>query len=259
MSSKPKERSVEAIDKSNKRKWKQLLLVFCSTLVLILLVPLLWGKIVALLLGLGVFGQLFFKLESFSHLSHQALFEELNLDRYLDFLDYRYRSSKGKKQVFALQSLTYARAVTQFYQGHFQDSLKTLDKVNLDLLPKKSRKELSEVTADLRLQNLLFLRDFEGFSNLFDEVISSFGKNENYHKQRLTAMNHLLSGQEDDFFERIWRGEKLYLVTLLYYRGLNALNKGEVKRARSLFMLIADQNPAFFYVREAKRYVEELA
>ena len=44
-----------------------------------------------------------------------------------------------------------------------------------------------------------------------------------------------------------------------YYSALNHLNQNQPEEAKVCFQEIANENPDLFYVKEAKKYLEELA
>ena len=47
-------------------------------------------------------------------------------------------------------------------------------------------------------------------------------------------------------------------VELCYYKALNYLNQNQPEEAKSCFQEIVNENPDLFYVKEAKKYLEEL-
>ena len=69
----------------------------------------------------------------------------------------------------------------------------------------------------------------------------------------------LLMEKKTDYFS-IWNPEwKLEKIIKNYYAALNHLNQNQPEEARECFQEIVNENPDLFYVREAKKYLEELA
>ena len=55
------------------------------------------------------------------------------------------------------------------------------------------------------------------------------------------------------------RNNHLEQVELCYYKALNHLNQNQPEEAKACFREIVNENPELFYVKEAKKYLEELA
>ena len=52
---------------------------------------------------------------------------------------------------------------------------------------------------------------------------------------------------------------RLQRIEASYYQALNHLNQNNTEEAKVYFAQIAGENPDLFYVREAKKYLEDLS
>ena len=78
--------------------------------------------------------------------------------------------------------------------------------------------------------------------------------------QAVGALNDIfVLKQSNTFFDIVLSQTKLESVTSTYYSGMNAYFQNELKKTKAKFQQIASENPELFYVREAKKYLEELA
>lgn len=65
--------------------------------------------------------------------------------------------------------------------------------------------------------------------------------------------------ESTDLVENLVVEFKIDQLMVDYYSGLNYLNQGKTEEAKACFLQIVDENPDLFYVREAKKYLEELS
>ena len=85
------------------------------------------------------------------------------------------------------------------------------------------------------------------------------GKDVPERSAKLLAIYRVVSGQSTDYFERLAPKYKLYQIEAKYYAGLSYLNQDQSEEAKACFQEIVNENPELFYVKETKKYLEELA
>lgn len=110
-----------------------------------------------------------------------------------------------------------------------------------------------------RILNKINQKDFADFEDSLALYRKMKGKNVPERSAKLLAIYRVVSGQSTDYFERIAPKYKLYQIEAKYYDGLSYLNQNQPEEAKACFQEIVNENPELFYVKEAKKYLEELA
>ena len=158
-----------------------------------------------------------------------------------------------------LQESYLADAQHHYFRGEFEQSLQSLDEMNLKKSRWRRRKVLLTGLSYYRILNKINQKDFADFEDSLALYRKMKGKNVPERSAKLLAIYRVVSGQSTDYFERIAPKYKLYQIEAKYYDGLSYLNQNQPEEAKACFQEIVNENPELFYVKEAKKYLEELA
>ena len=181
-----------------------------------------------------------------------VLQEDVDLDKYVNILRLLPRESKNKKfkREYSQASLL-AEGRYQYLKGNFEQSLRFLNQVDFSLISKKNKNIYMDQLKYYTFLNELYLTKVSE-SGLIPSFI-----NEKLYVQ-LRAILNVVNGEKTDYFS-IWNPEwKLEKIMKNYYSALNHLNQNQPEEAKTCFQEIVNENPDLFYVKEAKKYLEEL-
>ena len=178
----------------------------------------------------------------------EILFTLTELDKYQKYFEYAYRHTFKQDKKAVLQESYLADAQYHYFRGEFEQSLQSLDEMNLKKARWRRRKVLLTGLSYYRILNKINQKDFSDF----EDSLALYRKMKGKHVPER-------SGQSTDYFERLAPEYKLYQIEAKYYAGLSYLNQDQPEEAKAFFQEIVNENPELFYVKEAKKYLEELA
>ena len=89
-----------------------------------------------------------------------------------------------------------------------------------------------------------------------EEMHQSFRTNS--RENSVQNILEIIKGNVSDYVFESEPRTKLVKIGRCYYQALNFLNADNKPAAKVKFQEIANENPELFYVREAKKYLEEL-
>ncbi|SDI73302.1 hypothetical protein [Streptococcus equinus] len=198
---------------------------------------------------------------------NNILIERLELQKFKSLIEtiYSKQLAKGKIKLKKERLDFYlSKAKVLFYQGNFEESLKSLGLLQKnDFLGLNSEIWMLDYYYLLYLNNIFLEKKFSA-----EKILSEISKinggekvqlQKKEYSQEVNALNDIfVLKQNNAFFEILPNRNKLGLVTSIYYSGMNNYFQNEFKKAKENFQKIANENPELFYVREAKKYLEEL-
>lgn len=189
----------------------------------------------------------------------EILFTLTDLDKYQKYFEYAYRHAIKQDKKAGLQESYLADAQYHYFRGEFEQSLQSLNEINIKKARWKRRKVLLTSLSYYRMLNKINQKDFSDFEDSLALYRKMKGKHVPKSSAKLLAIYRVVSGQSTDYFERITPKYKLHRIEANYYAALNHLNQNQPEEAKACFQEIANENPELFYVKEAKKYLEELA
>ena len=191
----------------------------------------------------------------FSAYFRKVLCSDIDMERYRDYFDYAYEKANRRQKRGALQSTHLADAQYHYFRGEFEQSLQSLNEINIKKARWKRRKVLLTSLSYYRILNKINQKDFADFEDSLDLYRKMKGKDVPENSAKLLAIYRVVSGQSTDYFERRAPKYKLYQIEAKYYAGFNHLNQNHPEEAKACFQEIVDENPELFYVKEAKKYL----
>ena len=189
----------------------------------------------------------------------EILFTLIEFDKYQKYFEYAYRHTFKQDKKAGLQESYLADAQYHYFRGEFEQSLQSLNEINIKKARWRRRKVLLTSLSYYRMLNKINQKDFSDFEDRLALYRKMKGKNVPERSAKLLAIYRVVSGQATDYFEKIAPKYKLHQIEAKYYTGLSYLNQTQPEEAKACFREIANENSDLFYVREAKKYLEELA
>ncbi|MBM7643055.1 tetratricopeptide repeat protein [Streptococcus loxodontisalivarius] len=185
------------------------------------------------------------------------LVNQIDIKKYLEFRVYVESKSNKKSKKITRNLLVFSEGVAAYYQGDFEKSLNYLQRSDWRMVSipdrEKMRMNIAYFSGLVRLE-----------SNKGDEVdyfqtigVSKKSKEYKVYKNMISAIQNIYRGNVDDFFEDFIPTNRLSLIMKYYFLALNYVNQDNVNTAKTYFQEIVNENPELFYVREAKKYLEE--
>lgn len=188
------------------------------------------------------------------------LFQHINLKKYRDYINYHY--SKQNKLVPGIE---IKRAIVAFYYGDFAATKTTINNIiakqSRIILPKTTilvakyyfilsliHSKEDNVLIELKIQELDETRygKYDGLKNRLLENCRQI--------HQIVTKKSLVEG-----FENVFGSKELHKIMFHYYSALNYLNQDQPEEAKACFKEIVNENPDLFYVKEAKKYLREMA
>lgn len=155
----------------------------------------------------------------------------------------------GKKKL-QLQS-DFVKAQVAFLRGNFEESLQLLTQLKNNEVFSSSSETLKENQLYYEFLNYCKLSQFENAEILLDKLPEEY-------KESSKFILKVLRGDVSDYVFESEPRTRLVKIGRYYYQALNFLNANNKSAAKAKFQQIASENPELFYVREAKKYLEEL-
>lgn len=208
----------------------------------------------------GLLFYLFKKNQRDRQLIEDILYQNPDIKRYLSYLDYISQKQKNEKQNINLTN----RIIVDFYRGNFEAACLAFDS---ELIVSKNVSENSLLVQKYYhiLSAIHSFKDDNYINQLFLELENINLKNKKNKKfketllQNCSAIRQLIILNESSLvFSKMISSKKLVQLMFDYYEGRNQLIQKNKPAAKAKFQQIANENPELFYVREAKKYLEEL-
>lgn len=178
--------------------------------------------------------------------------EDIDLQKYIDINDTL--TSKGINKFVrreAKETLKLNKAQVLYLKGDFKKSLEMLETFDTNNFSNKIKAYYGDIANYYKLACRLQLKDFNDIDSEIDLL--------NNNKEKLQACLKLARGESTSFFDNWSPKWKLEKMSKWYYAALNHLNQNQPEEAKACFQEIVNENPELFYVKEAKKYLEELA
>ncbi|SDP10143.1 hypothetical protein SAMN05216347_10561 [Streptococcus equinus] len=188
----------------------------------------------------------------FSNVLDYILLENVDFEKYNSYHAYASNKISGKNSFM----MDFSSGIKEFLKGNFDEALPYFEKCNVNQLSFLDKKRVLRVKNFF--EKLLFLhqgRKLEDFPKIKQEKQSM--KNNEY-TIFLFEVEKVLNGKTTNYFGEKNSPSHLILIMKLYYQALSFFNANDKSAAKEKFQQIANENPELFYVREAKKYLEEL-
>ncbi|SDQ14399.1 hypothetical protein [Streptococcus equinus] len=182
-----------------------------------------------------------------------TLYEQVDFKKYLEILDNLYRVEKNrriKREYFQINQ--FGMGQVEYFFGNFERSLHILETIDISKVTLRHREFYQKSILYFKCLNYIMLKDINKAEELCQSLESESGKNV------VESILEILKGNVSDYIFESEPRTRLVKIGRYYYQALNFLNADEKSAAKAKFQQIATENPELFYVREAKKYLEEL-
>lgn len=188
----------------------------------------------------------------YKNIPNIALLEELDLKKYIEItvaLSQKGRTKLIRREASEATKLNEAQVL--YFKGNFQESLDMLDTINFSQFSRLTRVGYSDLANYYRIACKIQLRDFDGIETLVSKL--------KMNRKQTESIIKISKGESVTFFDNWSPKWKLEKISKWYNLALNHLNQDQPEEAKTCFQEIVNENPELFYVKEAKKYLEELA
>ena len=194
------------------------------------------------------------------------LCEHIDLDRYQDIFEHYSAYGQNRARRSKSSQVFYFINMAQIYylRGDFEKSLKMLSEFKPTDFHSLQTQSISRYYY-LEFLNKVFNRDSYDLQHYIGVLSTIHTKFQN-QKELISQLVNMVKMIDSIVTEKIpvtisveSRNNHLEQVELCYYKALNNLNQDHPEEAKACFQKIANENPELFYVKEAKKYLEELA
>ena len=187
----------------------------------------------------------------YKNIPNIALLEELDFKKYIEIsvvLSQKGRTKLIRREASEATKLNEAQVL--YFKGNFQESLDMLDTINFSQFSRLTRVGYSDLANYYRISCKIQLRDLDGIEALVSKL--------KMNRKQTDAIIKISKGESVTFFENWSPKWKLEKISKWYNLALNHLNQDQPEKAKACFQEIVNENPELFYVKEAKKYLEEL-
>lgn len=181
-----------------------------------------------------------------------VFYEQVDFEKYLEMLSNLHeveRNRRVKREYF--QVSLFGEAQVAYFTGNFEKSLHFLEMIDISKLTSKHRVFYQNSILYNKCLNYAMLGNFKSAEELLQSLDTKY-------KKSAQAIIEVLKGNECYYFSDSLSHKRLEVISRSYYQALNLLNANDKSAAKEKFQQIADENPELFYVRESKKYLEEL-
>ncbi|WP_423217155.1 hypothetical protein [Streptococcus equinus] len=183
--------------------------------------------------------------------AYLMLYEKIDLQKITDYFNYAYShipvSQRKKFNYYCILN----KAQVAFLRGKFEESLQLLNQIKSSEMFSSTSDRIKENQLYYEFLNYCSLSQFENAELLLDKLSKEY-------KESSEFILDILKGNVSDYAFEYEPHTRLMLISRSYYQALNLLNANDKSAAKEKFKKIADENPELFYVRESKKYLEEL-
>ncbi|SDO78819.1 hypothetical protein SAMN05216347_102311 [Streptococcus equinus] len=186
-----------------------------------------------------------------------VLLIHLDLNTYLKILDSIDPEQEGRKSLFSKPSYYFRVALVYLLLGRINNAEKLLGKAN-DCLKGNKRIIINYYFLDSLIA--IAKKDVHHFENAYNALLDFSKKYEAVKSvtRLVKAISNIERQNSDDYFDSLNSKNNLEKIVFDYYKAKNQLLTGNYEAAKENFQQIANENLELFYVREAKKYLEEL-
>lgn len=187
-----------------------------------------------------------------------VLLTHLNVKSYLEILNAIGPEQEGRKSILSKSNYYLRITLVYFLLGRVDDSEKALEKVNNYL---ERKKNFLINYHYLRALIAISQRDKYHFEETYNSLIEISKKDEAVKSvvSIVKAMFDIENLNTNDYFDNLDSHNNLEKIVFNFFKAKNQLLLRDTEGAKKTFQQIANENSELFYVREAKKYLEELA
>lgn len=178
-----------------------------------------------------------------------------NITEFRRFYDLSFEKSPKFRKGEFLQEKQIADGIYYYYIGDFEQSLFEFNKVKFQRYSKNIKRINTLYYSAL---SHLHLEILDKFQDNAEELLSINNLQSNSFYTKLQAISKILNGEDTHFFKTVVPASKLEEIERFYYLGLFYLKQGDKTTSIQHFKKIEEENEELFYVREAKKCLEEL-
>lgn len=194
------------------------------------------------------------------------LCEHIDLDRYQDIFEHYSAYGQNRARRSRASKAFYFINMAQIYylRGDFEMSLKMLSEFKPTDFNSLQTQSIARYYY-LEFLNKVFNRDsydLQHYVSVLSTIPTKFQNQKELISQQVNVIKMIDSVVTEKIPITISVGSvnnHLEQVELCYYKALNHLNQNQPEEAKACFQEIVNENSELFYVKEAKKYLEELA
>ena len=194
------------------------------------------------------------------------LCEHIDLDRYQDIFEHYSAYGQNRARRSRASQAFYFINMAQIYylRGDFEKSSKMLREFKATDFNSLQTQSIARYYY-LEFLNKVFngdSYDLQHYVSVLLTIRTKFQNQKELISQQVNVIkmiDHIVTKKIPVTISVESRNNHLEQVEFCYYKALNHLNQDRPEEAKACFREIANENPELFYVKEAKKYLEELA
>ena len=191
-------------------------------------------------------------------------FEYMLLDN-LDVMLYQQylTSTKKVRSITKIGILSYTSSLIQinYLKGDFQEMKTNLSTLHFEQPLKENAKQLKLFAYKMQYLESFFTKGKTNASDILNSIENLSCRDEQLKLRiinEIKALDDILvQGKVNDYFERTKCETNLRMLEYTYFNAKNAELEEKFDKVKALYAQIAQENDELFFVKEAKKYLDE--